>query len=111
PDEREGRDDGGEGLHGGHVARLLHPLQLPGGRDYVPHAEPSSAARPAQAELARRPAIVTLAGPRREQQEDLRSVVAPYRVALVRLEVCERAGGSLDLLASGADPRPSLDDQ
>src|SRR3954452_24645811 len=50
-------------------------------------------------------------GPGREQQENLRSVVASHRVALVRLEVGERARGSLDLAIGARDPHGALDDE
>ena len=50
-------------------------------------------------------------GPGRQQQENLRSAVARHRVALVRLEVGERARGSLDLAVGARDPHGALDDE
>src|SRR6188768_3324698 len=49
-------------------------------------------------------------GPGCEQQENLRPAVAPHRVALVRLEVGERARGSVDLAVGARDSNGALDD-
>jgi len=54
---------------------------------------------------------VALAGPGREQHEDLRSLVARDRVPLVGLEVGKRTCLGFDLLAARADPRLSGYDQ
>jgi len=50
-------------------------------------------------------------GPRSEEKEDLRALVAPDGVALVRLEMGKRAGGCLDGAVGAADARGSLDDE
>jgi hypothetical protein len=54
---------------------------------------------------------MTGARPRREQEENLCPLLARDGVALVGLEVRERAGRRLDLLAAAADPRSALDDK
>jgi trans-aconitate methyltransferase len=50
-------------------------------------------------------------GPGRQQQENLRSAVAPDRMAFVRLEVGERARGSLDLAVGARHPYGAFDDE
>jgi hypothetical protein len=54
---------------------------------------------------------VALAGPRREQKEDLGACVAPHRVALVGLEVGECPRRGLDLLAARSNVRLPVDDE
>ena len=49
------------------------------------------------------------AGPGRQEEQELRALVARHRVALVGLEVGERAGGSFDLAVGARDPGGSLD--
>src|SRR5207247_1649309 len=54
-------------------------------------------------------AVVALARPGGEQQENLGALVAAKRVALVRLEVRERARAGLHLLAARANPGLPVD--
>src|SRR4051812_767568 len=50
-------------------------------------------------------------GPWRQQEQDLRAAIAPDRMALVGLEVRERARRSLDLAVRARDLRGALDDE
>jgi hypothetical protein len=54
---------------------------------------------------------MALAGPRGEQQENLGALVTAERVALVRLEMRERARAGHHLLAARANPGLSIDHQ
>ncbi len=53
---------------------------------------------------------MALAGPRRQQEEELRAFLARDEVPLVGLEVHERSDRSLDRVGRGADPGRTLDD-
>jgi hypothetical protein len=52
---------------------------------------------------------MALAGPGREQEEDLGTSVAAHGVPFVGLEVRERARPGVDLLAARSNPRPPVD--
>src|SRR5829696_8318617 len=54
---------------------------------------------------------MTRARPGREQEKQLRPALARDGAALVGLEMRERPGWRLDLLAAGTDARASLDDE
>jgi hypothetical protein len=54
---------------------------------------------------------VALARPRREQHEDLGAVGAADGVTLVRLEMGQRSGPGVDLIAAGANLSRAVDDQ
>jgi hypothetical protein len=52
---------------------------------------------------------VALAGPGREQEQDLGALVAAHRVPFVGLEMRERARPRVDLLVACANSRPPVD--
>src|SRR5215208_2136875 len=82
------------------------PRALPGAR-----RPRDSRLRPLSVRALAAAAEVPGSGPWRQQQEDLRAAVAPDRMALIGLEVGERAGRGLDLAVGARDLRGALDDE